>query len=1291
VRMESEETGVLAKKEKRWLYLLSLAGAWSLLIGLSLAWNLWGIRHDILSQTRVEARAALEKDMVYRMWTARQGGVYVPVSADTPPNALLADIEERDIQTPSGRLLTLVNPAYMTRLVHETGREIFDTHGHITSLDPIRPENAPDPWETEALKAFEDGEEEFSAIEEIGGEPYMRLMRGLVVEESCLKCHGAQGYEVGDIRGGLSVAVPMAPYWASAPRQTAPLLVGHVLAWFFGLTGIAWSERSIRRRERARVAVLEKLRASEDRYAQAQRAAQIGSWEWNVATRELQWSEQLEPMFGFNAGEFGGTYGDFIDSIHPEDRSLVVDSLDAALKNEKNFAIEHRIVWPDGTLRWMSEYGALQRDSEGNPLRMFGVAQDITPRKRTEQTIREMALFSELNPSPALRFAPQGAMISCNKATVEVFGQDYIARASFSKLFPDLNLEECVQAGAVSVTECEVDDQWFQFVFHGVPDLELAHVYGSNVTQRKKAELALAAHRDKLEEEVEERTQALRESELLLRSIVDGSTTYIFIKDLDGKHLLANRGFEEAFNLGKGEILGKTDAYVFSEETAAARRRDDLSVLTAGHPVQIEEEAAVQGELRWYLTTKFPLYDTRGKPYAVCGMATDITGRKQMEEALKDSEAQYRKLYEATSDAVALVDENGFCDCNSAMLALFGCSSVEAFCALHLADLSPRKQADGRDSRAVADEKISAAFQAGRLLFEWSSLRLNGIEFSSDVLLTAMELSGKKTLLCVIRDITERIRSKQALEENESRLQQALEGANAGTLYLDIETSQLLWDDRTCRIYGISQEEFGGDFDAWAAYVHEEDLPAARQAFGEMLDDPIQDKGQMEYRIIRPSGEVRVVLVAMRFIRNQEGEAKEVSGLHFDVTEQRSMENLIRLRLAREKLVSRVSSRFVSLPAEEMDVGIDQSLGEVGGFLKVDRAYVFLYDKVRSVMNNTHEWCAKGVSSEIDDLQNLSISEIPWWYKQTNSKPFISISRLSELPEEAGMQRKRLEEQGIQSILTTPILEKNKAVGFLGLDSVRTERRWTTDEIYFLQVISNTFSNAFGRWKGEEEVRKYAARQEALVREVNHRVKNNLSALSSLLHLEKSRAESDPSALNHILPDLEGRIQGLSVVHDVLSAGQWRPVSLYKLCSAIVGGALASIKTTTSVTLDISSCAILVDSGTAHHLALVLNELATNTVKHGLKNQSEGGITIRFEDLGGRVVIDYRDNGPGFPEAILLGERKAGSIGTELLEGIVEHTLRGRLERHNDGGAVTRILFDSSQEEKEANEIDEEK
>ena len=179
-------------------YALILLSAWTLLVVGSFVLFYSQHKSNIYEIAKAEARIAFQKDALYRKWAARHGGVYVPVTPDTLPNPHLSHIIERDITSPAGKSLTLVNPAYMTRQVLELAASEKDfVRGHITSLDPIRPENAPDQWERNALKTFESGLVEVGEVQVIDGQKYMRLMRPFLTEHECLKCHAAQGYKVG--------------------------------------------------------------------------------------------------------------------------------------------------------------------------------------------------------------------------------------------------------------------------------------------------------------------------------------------------------------------------------------------------------------------------------------------------------------------------------------------------------------------------------------------------------------------------------------------------------------------------------------------------------------------------------------------------------------------------------------------------------------------------------------------------------------------------------------------------------------------------------------------------------------------------------------------------------------------------------------------------------------------------------------------------------------------------------------------------------------------------------------
>lgn len=205
-------------------------------------------RH-VIKETRVralaQAQANLNKDVAFRNWATMHGGLYVPVTENTPPNPYLAHIITRDIQSTDGSDLTLMNPAYAVRQLNEAFPKDFGITGHFTSLKLLRPENGPDKWEKAVLQRFDKDEREIHEFTEIDGEPYLRLMRALALEEGCLKCHSHQGYEIGDIRGGVAVALSLKSLYAQELQNRLMLLLLFSCLWVLVSSLILWGSKKL--------------------------------------------------------------------------------------------------------------------------------------------------------------------------------------------------------------------------------------------------------------------------------------------------------------------------------------------------------------------------------------------------------------------------------------------------------------------------------------------------------------------------------------------------------------------------------------------------------------------------------------------------------------------------------------------------------------------------------------------------------------------------------------------------------------------------------------------------------------------------------------------------------------------------------------------------------------------------------------------------------------------------------------------------------------------------------------
>jgi two-component system NtrC family sensor kinase len=283
----------------RWRALHWILGSfWTLLVASSLTWNLETHRKNALHFAVSFGRIAFEKDILYRRWNAAVSPLYMRMGQDTPPNPHLDGVADRDIVTPSGLPLTLVNPAYMTRMVHELGETQSGVRSRLVSLRPLRPQNAPDPWESQALTRLEAGAEEVAELQSLAeGQPYMRLIRPLHTEQACLRCHGKDGYQLGDLRGGISIAVPLRladealkhDYWFIALWHLVLWLSGGVGFWVLGrrvvrhLRDRELAEARLQGEKQEQERLIERLGDTQAQLIQSEKMASIGQLAAGVA------------------------------------------------------------------------------------------------------------------------------------------------------------------------------------------------------------------------------------------------------------------------------------------------------------------------------------------------------------------------------------------------------------------------------------------------------------------------------------------------------------------------------------------------------------------------------------------------------------------------------------------------------------------------------------------------------------------------------------------------------------------------------------------------------------------------------------------------------------------------------------------------------------------------------------------------------------------------------------------------------------------------------------------------
>ncbi len=272
---------------------------WTLVIGASFRWNWEQLDRQAFQTAANQGRDIFRMIEAMRLWNAQHGGLYVIQSETTPPNPYL-DVPERDPVTTSGKRLTMVNPAYMTRQMSVTILEQTGIRVRITSLKPINPGNRADDWESEALHRFERGVREYAEILP-GREPLLRYIAPLVTRQACLACHARQGYKVGDIRGGISVSFSADPILEAMVPHKKAVAFGHLLAWVVLTALTVYVMARIRRH----VSELEEARAEQERLVEL-RTAELRS----EASERRQAESQLRHLVDSTSGGMIGTDAD---------------------------------------------------------------------------------------------------------------------------------------------------------------------------------------------------------------------------------------------------------------------------------------------------------------------------------------------------------------------------------------------------------------------------------------------------------------------------------------------------------------------------------------------------------------------------------------------------------------------------------------------------------------------------------------------------------------------------------------------------------------------------------------------------------------------------------------------------------------------------------------------------------------------------------------------------------------------------------------------------------------------
>ena len=379
---------------------------------LSAAGNYLNLKRHTHEMARFYAQGMVRLINDARTWNAEHGGVYVPTSATTPPNPYLK-VPNRDLITDSGLRLTMVNPAYMTREIAEITKRQAGLVMHLTSSNPLNPDNAPDPWENSALASFAAGEPSLFELVSADEGMLYRYMSPLHVSQPCLKCHQDAGYKLGDLRGGISVTFPAAPHLEMISSQVNWMLTGHLVALLLVGTGLRTLLRRLQNQWLARQKLIDEqehtiaqrtstLDRQIQRYHNIIKTASEGYWELDPQKLTVVVNPALCKMLGYREDEMlGRSPLDFVDEENAEVFRRQMGNRDTSLHRSCNIELRTK----EGRELHTRFHATSMWDEKGQIDGSFAFVTDLTELQEIRQSAASYALKLERSNKELRNFA----------------------------------------------------------------------------------------------------------------------------------------------------------------------------------------------------------------------------------------------------------------------------------------------------------------------------------------------------------------------------------------------------------------------------------------------------------------------------------------------------------------------------------------------------------------------------------------------------------------------------------------------------------------------------------------------------------------------------------------------------------------------------------------------------------------------------------------------------------------------------------------------------------------------
>jgi PAS domain S-box-containing protein len=643
------------------------------------------------------------------------------------------------------------------------------------------------------------------------------------------------------------------------------------------------------------------LHEARSRLDAALTAAEIGTFVWDVSADRLYGDANFRELFKIALESDGAAPLErFVAAIHPADRERTLSRVRETLETGRDYMAEYRIM-TGGRERWVIARGRVERDAEGRIVRFPGVLLDITERKLAEQARlditdrfeRQSRLFEGLastTPDFIYIFDLEGRFIYANRRLLEVWGRTFdeavgknLYELDYPRWHADMHMAELAQVirtkrpvtGEVPFTGGSGIFGIYEYIFTPVlgPEGEVEVIAGTtrDITVRKRAE------------------EALRQGKEVLEIALAASRTGTFRFDLGQREFVHfDDNLKHLFGFSPEKVVR------VAEDFLAAVHPEDLPAVvpavkrTIDEAVDFEMEFRVvhpDGSVHWLFDRARVMRDADGKPSYLVGACTDVTRRRQSEEAARAAAERFRFLAETMPQKIFTARPDGDVDYfNCQWMAFTGLTFDEIrdwgwtqF--IHPDDLEENVRVWHRSIETGEPFQFEHRFRRHDGVYRWHLSRAEAMRDRAGNILMWI---GSNT------DIDDVKCNQEALRESAERLKAALDAANMGTFRWDIRSNALSWDENLSRLFGLAPGSTVESLDQFIALVHPEDLAGVSAQCGRCAQEGTDF--HMEYRVVWPDGTVRWLDDKGKTVLDTQGLPLYMTGACVDITHRKRAE-----------------------------------------------------------------------------------------------------------------------------------------------------------------------------------------------------------------------------------------------------------------------------------------------------------------------------------------------------------------------------------------------------------------